>query len=57
MIGGTIIFKNNSAQNRGALSLVSFAQLRLREGLKLHFLNNNGRFVFLSCFNAQENLK
>lgn len=45
--GGYMLFmRNNCTQfNCGALSLLSFAQIRLVKNLRVDFVNNTGRYI------------
>ncbi len=42
---GELTFINNTALNEGALSLLSFGQIRAHRGLSLNFIGNKGRYV------------
>ncbi len=42
---GELSFINNTAFEEGALSLLSYGQIRVHRGLSLNFIGNNGRCV------------
>ena len=42
---GHLRFINNSAIGEGALSLLSFGQMRMNKGLSIDFDGNTGRYV------------
>lgn len=42
---GQMSFINNSATGEGALSLLSFGQIRMNKGLSINFEGNSGRYV------------
>ena len=42
-VGGELKFIKNTVVDGGALSLLSFAQMRLNHGVQILFQGNNGR--------------
>ncbi len=43
---GVVKFVNNTASDGGAIKLVSYAQIRLADGLQAHFIQNKGRYYY-----------